>query len=53
MGVSPPTSTLSYIFPANTRGPGGEVLRAEEKRRPLSYPLVNSIRLLSAGFADA
>lgn len=26
--MSPPTSTLSYIFPAKTRGPGGDVLRA-------------------------
>lgn len=26
--MSPPTSTLSYIFPAKTRGPGGEVMRA-------------------------
>lgn len=26
--MSPPTSTLSYIFPAKIRGPGGEVLRA-------------------------
>lgn len=34
MGVSPPTSTLSYIFPAKTRGPGGEVLRAASLTQP-------------------
>lgn len=42
MGVSPPTSTLSYIFPAKTRGPGGEVLRAASLTQPAA-PSAESI----------
>lgn len=34
--MSPPTSTLSYIFPAKTRGPSGEVLRTASLTQPMA-----------------